>query len=77
MPFHTSPTSPHCFANSSIIMSQELGKKIKKTRAVKGSKIYNNIIIATRSLSIEYNKYKLNNVTDAEKQTNLKTLTKR
>lgn len=58
-------------------MSQELEKKIKKTRAVKGSKIYKNIIIATRLLSIEYNKYKLNNVTDAENQTNLETLTKR
>lgn len=57
-------------------MSQELGNKIKKTRAVKGSKIYENIIIATKSLSIEY-MYQLNNVTDAENQTNLKTLTKR
>lgn len=76
MSFHTSPTSPHYFVNSSIIMSQELGNKIKKTRAVKGSKIYENIIIATKSLSIEY-MYQLNNVTDAENQTNLKTLTKR
>lgn len=76
MSFHTSPTSPRYFVNSSIIMSQELGNKIKKTRAVKGSKIYENIIIATKSLSIEY-MYQLNNVTDAENQTNLKTLTKR